>query len=158
MLSANTLYDWCSQPELQYHLPDVSTRHIVYPLEWGIWRHTQVSRSWLNSNIRQKILGNELSHAPDTYSWLQHDDVMKWKHFSRYWSFVRGIHRWPVDSIHRVQWGGGLMFSLMKVFRYAHNFRALCFLLYRQISMNSCGVWSAHIFQDWLSDIEEPNA
>ena len=22
-----------------------------------------------------------------------HDDVIKWKHFPRYWSFVRGIHR-----------------------------------------------------------------
>ena len=21
-----------------------------------------------------------------------HDDVIKWKHFPRYWSFVRGIH------------------------------------------------------------------
>ena len=25
-----------------------------------------------------------------------HDDVMKWKHFPRYWPFVRGIHRSPV--------------------------------------------------------------
>ena len=24
-----------------------------------------------------------------------HDDVIKWKHFPRYWPFVRGIHRWP---------------------------------------------------------------
>ena len=24
------------------------------------------------------------------------DDVIKWKHFSRYWPFVRGIHRSPV--------------------------------------------------------------
>ena len=23
----------------------------------------------------------------------QHDDVIKWKHFPRNWSFVRGIHR-----------------------------------------------------------------
>ena len=22
------------------------------------------------------------------------DDVIKWKHFPRYWPFVRGIHRW----------------------------------------------------------------
>ena len=27
-----------------------------------------------------------------------HDDVIKWKHFPRYWPFVRGIHRWPVNS------------------------------------------------------------
>ena len=23
-----------------------------------------------------------------------HDDVIKWKHFQRYWTFVRGIHLW----------------------------------------------------------------
>ena len=25
-----------------------------------------------------------------------HDDVIKWKHFPRYWPFMRGIPRWPV--------------------------------------------------------------
>ena len=30
-----------------------------------------------------------------------HDDVIKWKHFPRYWPFVRGIHRWPVNSPHK---------------------------------------------------------
>ena len=28
----------------------------------------------------------------------QHDDVIKWKHFPRYWPFVRGIHRSPGNS------------------------------------------------------------
>ena len=42
-----------------------------------------------------------------------HDDVIKWKHFPRYWSFVRGIHRWPVSSPHKGQWRGALMFSLI---------------------------------------------
>ena len=27
-----------------------------------------------------------------------HDGVIKWKHFSRYWPFVRGIHWSPVNS------------------------------------------------------------
>ena len=27
-----------------------------------------------------------------------HDDVIKWKHFPRNWPFVRGNHRWPVNS------------------------------------------------------------
>ena len=32
---------------------------------------------------------------PDAYpSGRVHDDVIKWKHFPRYWPFVRGIHRW----------------------------------------------------------------
>ena len=42
-----------------------------------------------------------------------HDDVIKWKHFPRYWSFVRGIHRSPVNSPHKGQWCGTLMFSLI---------------------------------------------
>ena len=41
-----------------------------------------------------------------------HDDVIKWKHFPRYWPFVRGIHRSPVNSPHKGQWRGALIFSL----------------------------------------------
>ena len=32
---------------------------------------------------------------------LLHDDVIKWKHFPRYWPFVRGIHLSPVNSPHK---------------------------------------------------------
>ena len=42
-----------------------------------------------------------------------HDDVIKWKHFPRYWPFVRGIHRSPVNSPHKGQWRRALMFSLI---------------------------------------------
>ena len=42
-----------------------------------------------------------------------HDDVNIWKHFPRYWPFVRGIHRSPVNSQHKGQWRGALMFSLI---------------------------------------------
>ena len=44
-----------------------------------------------------------------------HDDVIKWKHFPRNWPFVRGIHRSPVNSPHKGQWHGALMFSLVCV-------------------------------------------
>ena len=44
---------------------------------------------------------------------LLHDDVIKWKHFPRYWPFVQGIHRWPVNSPHKGQWRGALMFSFI---------------------------------------------
>ena len=43
----------------------------------------------------------------------RHDDVIKWKHFPRYWPFVRGIHRSPVNSPHKGQWRGALMFTLI---------------------------------------------
>ena len=40
-----------------------------------------------------------------------HDDAIKWKHFPRYLPFVRGIYRSPVNSPHKGQWRGALMFS-----------------------------------------------
>ena len=58
-----------------------------YPLEWLYW--------------------------PQGYHDHTHDDVIKWKHFPRYWTFVRGIHRSPVNSPHKSQWRGALMFSLI---------------------------------------------
>ena len=44
---------------------------------------------------------------------LKHDDVIKWKHFPRYWPFVRRIHRSPVNSPQKGQWRGVLVFSLI---------------------------------------------
>ena len=44
---------------------------------------------------------------------LLHDDVIKWKHFPRYWPFLREIHRSPVNSSHKGQCRGALMFSLL---------------------------------------------
>ena len=41
---------------------------------------------------------------------VNHDDVIKLKHFPRYWPFVRGIHRPPVNSPRKDQWRGPLMF------------------------------------------------
>ena len=42
-----------------------------------------------------------------------------WRHqketFPRYWPSVRGIHRSPVNSPHKGQWRGALMFSLICV-------------------------------------------
>ena len=44
-----------------------------------------------------------------------HDDVIKWKNFPRYWPFVWGIHRSSVNSLHKGQWRGALMFPLICV-------------------------------------------
>ena len=38
-----------------------------------------------------------------------HDDVIKWKHFPRYWPFVQS----PVNSSRKGQWRGALVFSLI---------------------------------------------
>ena len=42
-----------------------------------------------------------------------HDEVIKRKHFPRYWSFVREIHRSPVNSPHKGKWRGALVYSLI---------------------------------------------
>ena len=62
-----------------------------------------------------------------------HEDVIKWKHFPRYWPFVRGIHRSPVNSPQKGQWRGALMFSLICAWinvwvnnRYAVDLRRHC--------------------------------
>ena len=53
--------------------------------------------------------------APYLRSYFEYnlDDVIKWKHFPRYWPFMRGIHRSPVNTSHKGQWRGALMFSLI---------------------------------------------
>ena len=47
------------------------------------------------------------------YVWDKNDYVIKWKHFPRYWPFVRGIHRPTVNSPHKGQWRGALMFCFI---------------------------------------------
>ena len=70
------------------------------------------------------------THFADSYlrhwafiSWYERKCIIKititwWRHqmetFSRYWSFARGIHRSPVNSPHKGQWHGALMFSLIR--------------------------------------------
>ena len=46
-------------------------------------------------------------------TYKNYDDVIKWKKFPRYWPFMRGIHRSPVDSPYKGQWRGALMFTLI---------------------------------------------
>ena len=74
--------------------PLVYTLVCIYP-----YRYNGHNVSWLQI-MRLKIMGI-------------YDDVIKWKHFPRYWPFVRGIHRLPVNSPHKGQWRGALMFSLI---------------------------------------------
>ena len=44
---------------------------------------------------------------------IHHDDVIQWKHFPRYWPFVRGIHRSSVNSPNKGQWRRALMLSFI---------------------------------------------
>ena len=58
-------------------------------------------KSVVNYGHKRLYLGtrNKLHWTRNKWIFLKykiHDDVIKWKHFPRYWSFVRGIHRSPV--------------------------------------------------------------
>ena len=70
--------------------------------------------------------------------------------FPRYWPFVRGIHRSPVNSPHKGQWRGALMFSLICVWiigwvnnreagdmrRYRANYDVIAMILEMHIYAN----------------------
>ena len=72
-----------------------------------IWSK-QSSCAWFRAPWHSRDVA--LLRAGNAYT---HDDVIKWKHIPRCWPFVRGIHRWPVNSPHKGQWRGALMFSLI---------------------------------------------
>ena len=83
--------------------------------------------------------------------WL-HDDVIKWRYFPRYWPFVRGINRSPVNSPHKGQWRGASMFSLICVWingrinngeagdfrRHRPHYDVIVMVIYTLISDNLC--------------------
>ena len=65
---------------------------------------------------------------------LSYDDVIKWKHFSRYWPFVRGIHQSSVISPHKGQWRGAWILYL------------ICFLINAQMASyaENVSIWWRH--------------
>ena len=54
-------------------------------------------------------------------SCLIHDDVIKLKHFPRYWPSVQGIHQSPVNSLHKGQWRGALTFFYLRINKRSSN-------------------------------------
>ena len=62
------------------------------------------------NSFEDKITANLFVHDIDV---SKHDDVIKWKHFPCYWTFVWGIHRSPLNSPLKGQWRGALIFSLI---------------------------------------------
>ena len=66
---------------LQTNFSSMLNKPSIFP--WWFWKtltHLQFRMRYLNIED------------------FQHNDVIKWKHFPRYWPFVRGIHRSPVNS------------------------------------------------------------
>ena len=80
---------WWAALVWKYHLiiTVLSPKYAIVPVEW---------RRYIGSAI-----------------WDSFDDVIKWKYFPRHWPFVQGIHQSPVNSPHKGQWRGALMFSVI---------------------------------------------
>ena len=76
-----------------------------------ILANTMPGEAWHQVVLRHDII--IVSYAGSCLPWAFYDDVIKWKHFPRYWPFVRGIHRSTVNSPHKGQWRGALLFSLI---------------------------------------------
>ena len=64
-------------------------------------------------------------------------DVIKWKHFPLYWPFVRGIHRSLVNSPHKGQSRGALIFSSI----CAWMSKPISFAATVRLSKQSWGCW-----------------
>ena len=79
-----------------------TNRLLTNIFKWNAWSWSQPS-----------ILQNTFFAKSLLVLVTPHDDVIKWKYFPRYWSFVRGINRSPVNSPHKGQWLGALMFTLI---------------------------------------------
>ena len=99
-------------PQCQWcNLEDYGKTHHVIPLWTDKIITTKQSTTKLKACLWE-ILYLCVLAVTDRIPFLLHD-VIKLKHFPSYWPFVRGIHRWPVNSPHKGQWHGALMFSLI---------------------------------------------
>ena len=78
------------------------------PNTWGTV-HLGCPRNWKRPFQNGNNDGEECVEMAFLASWWRHER----KHFPRYWPFVRGIHRSPVNSPYKGQWRGALMFSLI---------------------------------------------
>ena len=78
------------------------------PGEWKIWIGLDVN--YLLSFDNPMLIHRVCEYRQVPLHCHCHDDVIKWKHFPRYWPFVRGIHRVPLNSPHKDQWRGVLCF------------------------------------------------
>ena len=109
MLSANL------QPFLFSSGFNVLNSHNSADVSFSCWIYG-VSKSIIWSNVELFYISmtiNDITRQASMRYIYKDDDAIKWKPFPCYWPFVRGIHRSPVDSPHKGQWRGALMFFLI---------------------------------------------
>ena len=109
-LEGGTFYIFCDSFNI------VSYSYYKLRNDYRVFRTIHQNVAWkIDRQDNSYMTQNKLS-VIDVFKWLHgHDDVINWKYFPRYWPFVRGIHRSPVNSPHKGQWRGALMISLICV-------------------------------------------
>ena len=75
----------------------------IYGVLLTQWSYVFLAPTHQNAILRTRLLQIYVLNC------LIHDDVIKWKHFPRYWPIVRS----PVNSPHKGQWREALIFSLI---------------------------------------------
>ena len=73
---------------------------------------TPHSQQYITRSVRTRHMSH-IGNKACTVFITRHDDVITWKHFPHHRPSVRKIHRSPVNSPHKGQWRGALMFSFI---------------------------------------------
>ena len=105
-----------------------------------VWHQFAVSeitcakrRMWVGTSTIIPIARDDVTHLVNVWLVrrrlfsLAYDDIIKWKQLPRYWPFVRGIHRSPVNSPQR---------PVTRSFDAFFDLR-----LNKRLSKQSCGWW-----------------
>ena len=117
---------------------------------------TNVAEWFIRVELKCPYTRNKTKHNK-TVS-IFHDDVIKWKHFPCYWAFVRGIHRLPVNSLHKGQWRGALMLSFVctLINGWVNNREAgdlTCYLAHYDVTVMSWDV--LYVSVNWIITLLE---
>ena len=75
-----------------------------------MWRIIHDTRQYLVFHHSGKLIMINVIRSQKEKMGRKHHDITKWRHFPRHWPFVWGIHWWPVNSPHKDQWCGALIF------------------------------------------------
>ena len=109
---------WTNQSSMLHARPHwVALGYIMGPMVYS--SHVYSHRNWkgmedITDVVKElNFLFDRVYCGKDYNNPCRHDDVIKWKHYPHYRPFVRGIHRSSLNSPHKTQWRGALMFSLI---------------------------------------------